>query len=530
MTQKNYYEILDLSLDASPQTIKEQYRFMLHAWHPDKFPNPQQKIRAEERTKNINEAYEVLSDPQKRSHYNEFLLKQIKQSQSAEARGQHADAQESLDPEQRRAEYVRQRQYEAAVERQRVEKEREQFVRDESERLRAEQQGQNRDHANSATKIRPNFPITCQKCGRSDASLRWAAFPYVVSVVILTFRRSWGGLFCGQCRRQEMFKAKLLTLCFGWWGIPWGFFYTLGVLFKSDNGDTPVEANADYLKALGAYFLQSGQIGEALLTFNSSLQLRRDSQLEQLVKELFGRTSITPLPTAQSGGIGFTPILFGAGAIILVVFLMVPSFSAISLPGDDSANAQTNLIIRQPTVIRTPTNSPATSTVTLPPQDWRLYNSEAVGFSAYIPSKWTGSSYPSTADDQVRGVEFFPSITIQGADETIIRVMSVPLGDFSPTQAMSVAELKQNGTDWLTDQQVRIIRAPVEARIGEQAAIWMVYETEMQDKGHKLLAYAAMLSTLERFYYIEVAGLAGYEEVVHSYFDKFVKHFQPNQS
>jgi hypothetical protein len=46
-----------------PENIKEQYHFLIQAWHPDKFSNPIQKAKAEEKTKEINEAYSVLKDP-----------------------------------------------------------------------------------------------------------------------------------------------------------------------------------------------------------------------------------------------------------------------------------------------------------------------------------------------------------------------------------------------------------------------------------------------------------------------------------
>jgi curved DNA-binding protein CbpA len=66
---KDYYQILEVATDASQDIIKEQYRFLVQAWHPDKFPNPAQKLRAEEKLKEINAAYEILRNPAKRSEY-----------------------------------------------------------------------------------------------------------------------------------------------------------------------------------------------------------------------------------------------------------------------------------------------------------------------------------------------------------------------------------------------------------------------------------------------------------------------------
>jgi hypothetical protein len=66
---KDYYRILETSFDASATEIRSQYRFLLHAWHPDKFPSSHDKEKAQERTRLLNEAFEILSDPQKKKKY-----------------------------------------------------------------------------------------------------------------------------------------------------------------------------------------------------------------------------------------------------------------------------------------------------------------------------------------------------------------------------------------------------------------------------------------------------------------------------
>ncbi|MBK7453379.1 MAG: DnaJ domain-containing protein [Anaerolineales bacterium] len=66
---KDYYEIFEIASDAPQDAIKEQYRFLVHAWHPDKFQNPAQKLKAEDKIKEINAAYVILGDPAKRTEY-----------------------------------------------------------------------------------------------------------------------------------------------------------------------------------------------------------------------------------------------------------------------------------------------------------------------------------------------------------------------------------------------------------------------------------------------------------------------------
>jgi len=66
MEYKDYYKILGVDRDTSEKDIKRAYRRLARQFHPD--VNPDDK-RAEERFKEINEAYEVLSDPEKRAKY-----------------------------------------------------------------------------------------------------------------------------------------------------------------------------------------------------------------------------------------------------------------------------------------------------------------------------------------------------------------------------------------------------------------------------------------------------------------------------
>jgi curved DNA-binding protein CbpA len=83
--KKSYYEVLEVSRDASQDEIREQYRLQIQAWHPDKFRNASknQQAKAEARTKEINEAYSILSDPTKRTEYDKttFSEAQVKSSQ-----------------------------------------------------------------------------------------------------------------------------------------------------------------------------------------------------------------------------------------------------------------------------------------------------------------------------------------------------------------------------------------------------------------------------------------------------------------
>ena len=69
MAKRDYYEVLGVSRDCAPEDLKKAYRRLAMQYHPDRNPG---NTEAEERFKEANEAYSVLSDPQRRSQYDTF--------------------------------------------------------------------------------------------------------------------------------------------------------------------------------------------------------------------------------------------------------------------------------------------------------------------------------------------------------------------------------------------------------------------------------------------------------------------------
>lgn len=74
----NYYEILEVSKTASLDEIKSSYKKLVKKYHPDLYKGD--KNFAEQKIKEINEAYDVLSNPEKKLAYDEFLYQPIPQS------------------------------------------------------------------------------------------------------------------------------------------------------------------------------------------------------------------------------------------------------------------------------------------------------------------------------------------------------------------------------------------------------------------------------------------------------------------
>ena len=69
-TSFELYRLLELQKEATQDQVKISYRRLALIWHPDKNKSPE----AEQRMKQINKAYQVLSDKKKRKEYGEFLI------------------------------------------------------------------------------------------------------------------------------------------------------------------------------------------------------------------------------------------------------------------------------------------------------------------------------------------------------------------------------------------------------------------------------------------------------------------------
>ena len=68
MAKRDYYDVLGVSRAASEEEIKKAFRKLAMEYHPDRNKNPD----AEEKFKEVNEAYQILLDPQKRAQYDRF--------------------------------------------------------------------------------------------------------------------------------------------------------------------------------------------------------------------------------------------------------------------------------------------------------------------------------------------------------------------------------------------------------------------------------------------------------------------------
>jgi len=70
MSERDYYEVLGIDKNADEAKIKKAYKRLAMKYHPDR--NAGDKSGAEKKFKEVRKAYDVISDPQKRSAYDQF--------------------------------------------------------------------------------------------------------------------------------------------------------------------------------------------------------------------------------------------------------------------------------------------------------------------------------------------------------------------------------------------------------------------------------------------------------------------------
>jgi len=157
---KDYYKILEVDSKATIEQIKSQHRFLIHAWDPDKFPSGELREKAEEKIKDVNEAFRVLSDFNERERYDRGLRSSSSSASPSTAQQKYSQPQPN----------------------------------------------------NSA-----HVQMRCENCGL-QVETKYVEFYENVGMVFIRQHRSVKGNFCKPCIDYYFWTLTGKTMLVGWWG------------------------------------------------------------------------------------------------------------------------------------------------------------------------------------------------------------------------------------------------------------------------------------------------------------------------
>lgn len=158
----------------------------------------------------------------------------------------------------------------------------------------------------------------CQVCKTRDETLRAVSYPFVVSIIVVTFQRAFSGIFCRKHQRIYHLLASLITSALGWLGIPFGFIMTPITLLKlARGGVTDDKGNAQLLTAVAEKKLSEGDTRTAIRCFEECLKLQDSPDIRTRLIKLYQihRTS------AESTGLEALWQLIHVPILLLVVSL-----------------------------------------------------------------------------------------------------------------------------------------------------------------------------------------------------------------
>jgi len=226
----------------------------------------------------------------------------------------------------------------------------------------AEEQRSSNQSQRQEQEVKPK-PIRCENCGRVNGTIRAAVFQYVISVVIMSFKRGGGaGILCGNCRNNRAITYSLLSLVLGPWGFPWGIIWTLEALgINLGGGKQPPDVNGPLLRAQGAHFLSTEDFGGAIEAFEASLTFEENSQVREVLRDLQGHGY-------RSSREHHSRSLSPAVVVLLSVGLFIAGLYAISTSSKTPATVQT-LPTARVQISSLPTNAPVILSTRFTPTD-----------------------------------------------------------------------------------------------------------------------------------------------------------------
>lgn len=194
---------------------------------------------------------------------------------------------------------------------------------------------------NEADDLSGQLPVSCEVCGRRDETVRFVVYPYVVSLIVVTFQRAFSGCWCRVHRIPRWLAATLISSIIGWFGIPFGLIFTpISLLQLARGGMEDKNTNGRILRSIGDEKYRKGDLQGAIRCLEASLLYLDEPEVNEQLRALY-RSQATGTEVLTSGLSSF--FVFPAIAILFVgigifvgfidfLVLWVSSFVATEFP------------------------------------------------------------------------------------------------------------------------------------------------------------------------------------------------------
>lgn len=130
-------------------------------------------------------------------------------------------------------------------------------------------------------------PVKCSSCGKISAQPRYVIFGYVISLVLISYRRAFHGVFCPSCAAVKSIEASAISWLLGWWGFPWGPIWVVAILYRNLlGGNRPTDVNGEILARQAIYFWTRNEVDLARAAVNQALGLKTSAPLKERLANL----------------------------------------------------------------------------------------------------------------------------------------------------------------------------------------------------------------------------------------------------
>lgn len=163
-------------------------------------------------------------------------------------------------------------------------------------------------------------PVICDDCGRITAQPRRLAFWRVTSFVLGSHKSPVQKIYCNGCAKREQWKSTLWTALLGWWGVPWGPFWSAGYGVKNAVGGSRHQPDDEALLWQSALAFASSGEGAIAVGLANHLRKSENDKLAHGASELIRVLAEQGIDPAVRLKNAWEPSIMRTAAMLVMTF------------------------------------------------------------------------------------------------------------------------------------------------------------------------------------------------------------------